>query len=140
MRLSSSQGGNVKNRTSGLKVRPPWVWWFAFIVIVLAGFPLAVSDPFSQQVVIMALMFGALGAAWNLVGGFLGRVSFGHAVFVGVGAYTTLLLLRDFHVSPWFGLPLGGLASAALAFIIGKPTFRLKIGRASGRERVCQYV
>src|SRR3546814_2955638 len=71
MRLSSSQGGNVKNRTSGLKVRPPWVWWFAFIVIVLAGFPLAVSDPFSQQVVIMALMFGALGAAWNLVGGFL---------------------------------------------------------------------
>src|SRR3546814_9060663 len=33
MRLSSSQGGNVKNRTSGLKVRPPWVWWFAFIVI-----------------------------------------------------------------------------------------------------------
>src|SRR3546814_10588633 len=73
----------------------------------------------------MALMFGALGAAWNLVGGFLGRVSFGHAVFVGVGAYTTLLLLRDFHVSPWFGLPLGGLASAALAFIIGKPTLRL---------------
>src|SRR3546814_12938180 len=111
----------------------------------------------------MALMFGALGAAWNLVGGFLGRVSFGHAVFVGVGAYTTLLLLRDFHVSPWFGLPLGGLASAALAFIIGKPTLRLTghyfamatiallsaaqllvvnwaIGSASCRERVCQYV
>src|SRR3546814_13292206 len=121
MRLSSSQGGNVKNRTSGLKVRPPWVWWFAFIVIVLAGFPLAVSDPFSQQVVIMALMFGALGAAWNLVGGFLGRVSFWLALFVVVVAYTTLLLLRDFHVSPCFGLLLGFFASTALSFFIFNP-------------------
>ena len=69
-------------------------WGLPSVAIVAAGlavFPFAVPDPFYQQIVVTALMYGALGAAWNLVGGFLGRVSFGHAVFLGLGAYTTLL-------------------------------------------------
>jgi len=99
--------------------------WLVLVAVALAVFPLAVTDPFSQQVVVMTLMYGALGAAWNLVGGFLGRVSFGHAVFLGVGAYTTLLLLRALHLSPWLGIPLGGVVAAAVAFIVGKPTLRL---------------
>ena len=96
----------------------------ALAVVLLAAFPLVVGDPFYQQVVVMMLMYGALGAAWNLVGGFLGRVSFGHAVFLGLGAYTTLLLLRT-HVTPWLGIPVGGLVAAAIAFVVGRPTLRL---------------
>ena len=97
----------------------------AVAALGLAAFPFAVTDPFYQQIVVMALMYGALGAAWNLVGGFLGRVSFGHAVFVGVGAYTTLLLLHHLRLSPWIGLPAGGLVAAAVAFVVGRPTLRL---------------
>jgi branched-chain amino acid transport system permease protein len=99
--------------------------WLVIVVVALAVFPFLVTDPFSQPVVVMMLMYGALGAAWNLVGGFLGRVSFGHAVFLGVGAYTTLLLLQAWHLSPWLGIPLGGVIAAAVAFIVGRPTLRL---------------
>ncbi|MCR2516929.1 hypothetical protein NSP56_25450, partial [Salmonella enterica] len=51
--------------------------------VLLALVPLVVTDSFTLQVLLLAIMFGALGACWNLVGGFLGRISFGHAVFVG---------------------------------------------------------
>lgn len=105
-------------RSQGLAV-------FLAIVAVLAVFPFVVRDPFYQQIVVMALMYGAFGAAWNLVGGFLGRVSFGHAVFLGLGAYTTLLLLHHLKLSPWFGIPAGGLVAAAAAFVVGRPTLRL---------------
>jgi len=98
---------------------------FVAVVAALAAFPFAIADPYYQQVVVMALMYGAFGAAWNLVGGFLGRVSFGHAVFLGLGAYTTLLLLHHLKVSPWFGIPAGGLVAAAAAAVVGRPTLRL---------------
>ncbi|EWM48265.1 hypothetical protein D556_0616 [Bordetella holmesii 41130] len=55
------------------------------IALLLALLPLVVSDAFTLQVLLLAIMFGALGACWNLVGGFLGRISFGHGVFIGVG-------------------------------------------------------
>ena len=99
--------------------------WLIPVLGALAAFPFLVTDPFSQQVVVMMLMYGALGAAWNLVGGFLGRVSFGHAVFLGLGAYTTLLPLAALRLSPWVGIPLGGLVAAAVAFVVGRPTLRL---------------
>jgi branched-chain amino acid transport system permease protein len=97
----------------------------AAVALALVAFPFAVRDPFYQQIVVMALMYGALGAAWNLVGGFLGRVSFGHAVFLGLGAYATLLLLHHLKLSPWLGIPAGGIAAAAAAFVVGRPTLRL---------------
>lgn len=97
----------------------------SIVVIALIIFPFIVRDPYYQQVVVMTLMFGALGAAWNLVGGFLGRVSFGHAVFLGAGAYTTLLLLQTWHLSPLIGIPIGAVIAGLIAFVIGKPTLRL---------------
>ncbi|HKE38899.1 MAG TPA: branched-chain amino acid ABC transporter permease [Casimicrobiaceae bacterium] len=106
-------------------VRSPGARVVAVVALALAAFPFAVADTFYRQIVVMTLMYGALGAAWNLVGGFLGRVSFGHAVFLGLGAYTTLLLLHNLALSPWFGIPAGGLIAAVTAFIVGRPTLRL---------------
>jgi branched-chain amino acid transport system permease protein len=98
----------------------------AFVAAALfALVPLFVTDQFTIQVLLLVLLFGALGAAWNLVGGFLGRISFGHGVFVGVGAYTTILLLHHLKVTPLLGIPAGALVSAALAWIVGGPTLRL---------------
>ncbi|MBO1241575.1 branched-chain amino acid ABC transporter permease, partial [Bordetella holmesii] len=95
------------------------------IALLLALLPLVVSDAFTLQVLLLAIMFGALGACWNLVGGFLGRISFGHGVFIGVGAYTTLLLLQHLKLTPLVGIPLGGVINAALAWLVGGPTLRL---------------
>jgi branched-chain amino acid transport system permease protein len=97
----------------------------AVIAILLALVPLVLKDAFTLQVLLLAIMFGALGACWNLVGGFLGRVSFGHGVFIGTGAYTTLLLLHHWKITPLVGIPLGGLISGLLAWIVGRPTLRL---------------
>lgn len=107
--------------------RPPvsLAWGAIIIAIVLALVPLFLHNAFYLQIVLMAIMFGALGTCWNMVGGFLGRISFGHAVFIGLGGYTTLLLLQNFHISPILGIPAGAILSAFIAWAVGGPTLRL---------------
>jgi branched-chain amino acid transport system permease protein len=95
------------------------------VAALLALVPLVVKDSFTIQVLLLVIMFGALGASWNLVGGFLGRISFGHSVFVGVGGYTTLLLLHHLKITPLIGIPVGGLIAGAMAYLVGGPTLRL---------------
>lgn len=95
------------------------------LAVLLALAPLLIRDTFTLQVLLLTIAFGGLGACWNLVGGFLGRISFGHGVFVGVGGYTTFLLLHHLHLTPLVGIPLGGLVSALLAWLVGGPTLRL---------------
>ena len=66
-----------------------------------------------------------LASAWNLLGGFAGQVSLGYSVFLGIGAYTTVLLsLRD--ANPFLTLPLGALLASVFSLIIGLPAFRLR--------------
>lgn len=116
---------NQTHKTSAAEV-PKWPLALAVgVAVLLALVPVIIKDAFTLQVLLLAIMFGALGACWNLVGGFLGRISFGHAVFVGVGGYTTLLLLQHLKLTPLLGIPLGGLVSAAIAWLVGGPTLRL---------------
>ena len=69
--------------------------------------------------------FVVLAAAWNLLGGFAGQVSLGYSAFVGIGAYTTVLLANA-GWSPWLTLPVGAALSAAFSVVVGLPTFRLR--------------
>jgi branched-chain amino acid transport system permease protein len=71
-------------------------------------------------------MWTVLGAAWNILGGFAGQVSFGHAALFGMGAYTTIILYLKAGLAPWWGIPLGGLAAALLSLPIGLICFRLR--------------
>lgn len=95
-------------------------------VVVLLAVPFVTGNPFYQHLLIMVLFWTLLGTAWNLLGGFAGQVSFGHATFLGVGAYTTLLLYLKLGWSPWLGLILGGVAGALMALPIGLICFRLR--------------
>ena len=76
--------------------------------------------------VILVLMAAQLGVAWNMVGGYAGQVSLGHAAFVGLGAYTSTLLLIKFGINPWFGVLAGGCVAALLSLGFGWSCFRLK--------------
>lgn len=96
------------------------------VVGVLLAVPFITRNSFYQHLLIMVLFWTVLGAAWNLLGGFAGQVSFGHATFLGVGAYTTMLLYLKLGWSPWLGLILGGLAGALVALPIGLICFRLR--------------
>ena len=95
-------------------------------VVVLAAIPFAIRNSFFLHVCILVLMWTVLGAAWNVLGGFAGQVSFGHAALFAVGAYTTMILFLKGGLAPWWGIPLGGLAAALTSLPIGLLCFRLR--------------
>jgi branched-chain amino acid transport system permease protein len=96
----------------------------------LLAYPLAIeatdSAAFLQDVG-ASLILAAIGAsAWNIVGGYAGQVSVGHAIFFGAGAYVPLLVYTLWQVPPLLGLPLGILVAVVIAVGIGMPSFRLQ--------------
>jgi branched-chain amino acid transport system permease protein len=97
-----------------------------FIAFAVAVIPLAVSAPFFIHLMIMVLLWTVLGASWNILGGFAGQVSFGHSAFLGVGAYTTMILYLNWGIAPWYGMFAGGVAAAIIALPIGYICFRLR--------------
>ncbi|KAF2958152.1 amino acid ABC transporter permease [Thermotoga sp. Ku-13t] len=96
------------------------------ILAILLILPLVVRDVNFQHVMLMTLIFAGLGEAWNIITGFAGQTSFGHAAFFGIGAYTSTVLFYRFGVSPWIGMILGSLFAGIVAFIVSYPCFRLK--------------
>jgi branched-chain amino acid transport system permease protein len=100
----------------------PWLAGAA----ALSALPFVVPSPFWLHLAIVVLMWTLLGAAWNVLGGFAGQVSFGHASLFGVGAYTTILLYLRAGIAPWWGIPLGGVAAAITSLPLGLICFRLR--------------
>jgi branched-chain amino acid transport system permease protein len=96
----------------------------AILLLIIA--PLIVHSTFFVHLMIMVLMWTVLGASWNILGGFSGQVSFGHAMFLGAGAYTTMILYLKLGIAPWYGIIAGGLAAAVIALPIGFICFRLR--------------
>jgi branched-chain amino acid transport system permease protein len=95
-------------------------------LLLAAVFPLVVTRPSWQNTVILMLMTAQLGVAWNILGGYAGQVSLGHAAFFGTGAYVSTLLSMRLGVTPWAGMLAGGLTASLLSLVIGWPCFRLK--------------
>lgn len=95
---------------------------FALIALV----PRMVSDVYLMNVLILTLLFAALSQSWNLLGGYCGQVSLGHALYFGIGAYATSILYVKFGITPWGGLLAGGIIAALIALALGYPCFRLK--------------
>lgn len=75
-------------------------------------------------VITMIFFYGYLGIAWNILGGYAGQFSFGHAAFFGVGAYTSTLLQIHAGVNPWIGMFLAGIAGLLLGLFTGSLCFR----------------
>jgi branched-chain amino acid transport system permease protein len=98
----------------------------ACLAVLAALVPLAVKDVYVQNIMVLTLMYAALSQSWNILGGYCGQISLGHALYFGLGAYTTTLLFTKFGVLPWFGMLGGGLISALIALALGYPCFRLR--------------
>ena len=96
------------------------------LLAILIAFPLAIQDSYYQHLMILVLMWVAIGSGWNLISGYTGQVLFGAAAFFGTGAYTAALLLHKLDVSAWWGLPLGGITAVILALPFGWISFRLR--------------
>jgi len=96
--------------------------WAAGVLVLLA-LP-AVLNAYLLTVFILIFFYAYLGQAWNLIGGYAGQLSVGHAAFVGLGAYASAVLSQRFGVTPWLGMLAGGLLAAALGAVVGFLGFR----------------
>ncbi len=99
--------------------------WFIILAAVILPFIFHFS-PYVQGLLIFIMMWTVLGSSWNLLAGYTGLVSFGHAAYFGIGAYVGGLLFFHFHISPWWGLLLGGPVAVIFGYVLGLMVFRLR--------------
>ncbi|RLB61950.1 MAG: branched-chain amino acid ABC transporter permease, partial [Deltaproteobacteria bacterium] len=94
--------------------------------LFLLGFPAVVHSSYYQHLLIITFIWVIIGSSWNLLAGYTGQVSFGHAIFFGIGAYTAGILATKLGISAWWGMLLGGFVSMAIALFVGWVCFRLR--------------
>jgi branched-chain amino acid transport system permease protein len=85
-----------------------------------------VTNSYYQLMLTLVPIWAVMGLSWNLLSGYTGLISFGHAAFFGLGAYTVTIALVQYDITPWLGIPLGMIVGTAAGIAIGYPTFRLR--------------
>ena len=85
-----------------------------------------VTSSYYQLMLTLVPIWAVMGLSWNILSGYTGLVSFGHASFFGLGAYTVTIALVRYDLSPWLGIPIGMFVGAVAGVLIGYPTFRLR--------------
>jgi branched-chain amino acid transport system permease protein len=98
----------------------------AAAALALALLPAAVTSPYALHVMILLFLAVVQGESWNVLGGYTGQYSVGHAAYFGIGAYVTLMLLQFRQVPPWWGVWAAMLVAVMAAVVIGAITFRLR--------------
>jgi branched-chain amino acid transport system permease protein len=99
-----------------------------FVVLLMAAWPVIDGKDITREVVFTMLLSVALASSLNILLGYTGYVSFGHVVFFGLGGYVGFYLMAVQNWSLWLSMLAGGLASALLAFLLGKAILRLRGG------------
>jgi len=94
------------------------------VVYLIVGF--VVRNSYYQLIMTLVLIWATMGLSWNMLSGYSGMISFGHASFFGIGGYTMTIAFVDFGITPWIGIPLGVITGVISGVIIGVPTFRLR--------------
>lgn len=93
---------------------------------LFAAAPVFIDSVFLMNVLIFVFLFAAMGSGWNIIGGYAGQFSIGHAVMFGIGAYTTAILFVYFGVTPLVGILVGGAIAAIWGMALGAVTFHLR--------------
>ncbi len=93
---------------------------------ILSLLPLLGFSSYLMHMLILVIMWTTIGMAWNLLGGYCGQVSFGHAAYFGVGAYTAGIIYSALGLSPWWGIPVSVIVVTVFSFILGFIVLRLR--------------
>lgn len=118
-------GARIRRYWAGLSSRQRWAA-AAGVVALLAAVPQLTESFFFLNAMVFVFLFVALGHGWNIIGGYAGQISLGHAVMFATGAYTTAILFVDYGVTPFVGIPVGGLVAVVIGLVIGAITFPLR--------------
>lgn len=100
--------------------------FFAGVVALYLLPQLLQGKPFELRLLTLIFLFAVMGQSWNILGGYAGQVSIGHATFFGLGAYTSTIAALNFGLNPWLGGLLAIAVSATAGVLIGIPCFRLR--------------
>ncbi|MBP1771503.1 MAG: branched-chain amino acid transporter rane protein [Holophagaceae bacterium] len=101
----------------------------AFGLLVLASLlilPKYVESPYALHMMILLFLSVSQGQSWNILGGYAGQHSVGHAAYFGVGAYATMMLMHTKQIAPWYGVWAGIVIVVVVALAIGSICFRLR--------------
>ncbi len=126
MRIISSYIGRVYKGFRGEVLVLPSRTVVLLFCLILLLLPLVMAHPYYLRILIMASIFAIFAASWDLLSGFTGQISFGHALFFGVAAYTAALLNLNIGLPPWLTIPLGALAAVVAGLVVGVPCLRLR--------------
>ncbi len=94
--------------------------------VIYAAISLTITNSYYQLMMTLVLVWAVFGLSWNLLSGYTGLISFGHAAFFGIGAYTTALGQIYFDLSPWMLIPIAAMLGGVAGLLVGFPTFRLQ--------------
>jgi branched-chain amino acid transport system permease protein len=98
----------------------------ASILLVSAAIIAITKSNYALLIWTLVPIWAVFGLSWNVIGGYAGLISFGHAAFFGVGAFTVAILAHDYGITPWIGLPLSSVVGCLSAMLVGAATFRLR--------------
>jgi branched-chain amino acid transport system ATP-binding protein/branched-chain amino acid transport system permease protein len=98
----------------------------AIVAIAWISLGMVVTNSYYQLMLTLVPIWAVMGLSWNLLSGYTGLISFGHAAFFGLGAYTVTVALVQYDITPWLGIPLGMIVGTVAGIVIGYPTFRLR--------------
>lgn len=97
---------------------------YILLAFGLGIIPLFLTNPYLIHVLIMLYFFAYLGGGWNILGGYTGQFSLGHAAFFGIGSYVSTLLYMHWGFTPWLGMLIGGVISMLTGIFVGFLCFR----------------
>ena len=103
-----------------------WLVPLALLTIGYLALVATVRNQYYQLMLTLVPVWATLGLSWNILSGYSGLVSFGHAAFFGLGAYTLTILFVKLGITPWLGMIGAGAVGALAGLVIGYPTFRLR--------------
>jgi branched-chain amino acid transport system permease protein len=95
----------------------------AAVFVILMLLPLFL-DNYALGIFVMIFFWAYVGQSWNVLTGYTGHISLGHALYIGIGAYATTFLAQTFGLTPWIGMFLGGFIAVAIALFLGFLGFR----------------
>ena len=114
----------IARLSAGLSARA--LWLLAALGVALLFAPLFAND-YLLTVLILILYFAYAGQAWNIMMGFAGQLSLGHALYVGLGAYVAAFLFTRYGIAPWLGFLAAIPVAAACGAVIGFLAFRFGV-------------
>jgi branched-chain amino acid transport system permease protein len=98
----------------------------ALLLLILLLLPLCL-DKYALGIFVMIFFYAYVGQSWNVLTGYTGHISLGHALYIGVGAYTSTFLAQNYGISPWIGMLIGGIFAVLIALFLGFLGFRFGI-------------